>query len=129
MKKTKNHRILLVEDDQSMVTLIKYNLEMEGYRFTSMRNGREALGFCKKQPPDLIISDISMPEMDGFEFREELIKNEQLQKIPFMFITAKVQADDKMHGLQLGVTHFLIKPFEPELLLLTVADILTEKNE
>ncbi len=116
--------ILLVEDEESMVTLIRYNLEQAGYHFASVKNGRLALEFCKKEKPDLIISDISMPEMDGYELREELIKDENFRDIPFIFLTAKTQTDDKFRGIELGVNHFLIKPFEPELLLMTISYIL-----
>lgn len=120
-------KILLVEDEESMVTLIKYNLEQAGYSFSSVKNGKLALEFCRKEQPDLIISDISMPEMDGYELREQLISDETFRDIPFIFLTAKTQPDDKFRGLGLGVNHFLIKPFEPELLLLTVSNILEKK--
>lgn len=117
---------MLVEDEESMVTLIKYNLEQAGYIFSSVKNGKLALEFCNRNRPDLIISDISMPEMDGYELRENLINNENLRDIPFIFLTAKTQTDDKFRGLGLGVNHFLIKPFEPELLLLTISNILKD---
>ena len=123
---SKGHTILLVEDEKSMVTLIKYNLEQAGYIFSSVKNGKLALEFCNRNRPDLIISDISMPEMDGYELRENLINNENLRDIPFIFLTAKTQTDDKFRGLGLGVNHFLIKPFEPELLLLTISNILKD---
>ena len=122
----KKYHILLVEDEESMVTLIKYNLEQAGYSFSSVKNGKRALEFCQQQKPDIIISDISMPEMDGYELREELIRDENLRNIPFIFLTAKTQTDDKLKGIRLGVSHFLIKPFEPELLLLTISNILTD---
>ena len=125
---SKLNRILLVEDEESMVTLIKYNLEQAGYIFSSVKNGKLALEFCNRNRPDLIISDISMPEMDGYELRENLINNENLRDIPFIFLTAKTQTDDKFRGLGLGVNHFLIKPFEPELLLLTISNILGNKE-
>jgi two-component system alkaline phosphatase synthesis response regulator PhoP len=120
----KQYTILLVEDEDSMVTLIKYNLEQAGYIFFFAKNGKLALEFCHKQRPDLIISDISMPEMDGYELREKLITDENFRDIPFIFLTAKTQSDDKFRGIGLGVNHFLIKPFEPELLLLTISNIL-----
>jgi two-component system alkaline phosphatase synthesis response regulator PhoP len=123
---SKGHTILLVEDEKSMVTLIKYNLEQAGYIFSSVKNGKLALEFCNRNRPDLIISDISMPEMDGYELRENLINNENFRDIPFIFLTAKTQTDDKFRGLGLGVNHFLIKPFEPELLLLTISNILKD---
>jgi len=123
---SKKYTILLVEDEESMVILIKYNLEQAGYIFFSVKNGKLALEFCNKHQPDLIISDISMPEMDGYELRENLINNEDFREIPFIFLTAKTQTDDKFRGLGLGVNHFLIKPFEPELLLLTVSNILRD---
>ena len=125
---SKKYSILLVEDEDSMVTLIRYNLEQAGYIFSSVKNGKLALEFCERQQPDLIISDISMPEMDGYELREKLINNEKFRDIPFIFLTAKTQVDDKFRGMGLGVSHFLIKPFEPELLLLTVSDILEVKD-
>jgi two-component system alkaline phosphatase synthesis response regulator PhoP len=120
----KKHRILLVEDEQSMVILIKYNLEQAGYEFSSVKNGKLALESCREVKPDLIISDISMPEMDGYELREALLNDETFRNIPFIFLTAKTQTDDKFKGIRLGVNHFLIKPFEPELLLLTIENIL-----
>ena len=125
---SKKYTILLVEDEESMVTLIKYNLEQEGYIFSSVKNGKLALEFCDRQRPDLILSDISMPEMDGYELRESLIDNENFRDIPFIFLTAKTQTDDKFRGMGLGVNHFLIKPFEPELLLLTISSILGGKE-
>ena len=125
---SKKYTILLVEDEESMVTLIKYNLEQEGYIFSSVKNGKLALEFCDRQRPDLILSDISMPEMDGYELRERLIGNENFRDIPFIFLTAKTQTDDKFRGMGLGVNHFLIKPFEPELLLLTISNILGGKE-
>ncbi|MCK4559427.1 MAG: response regulator [Calditrichia bacterium] len=125
---SKKYTILLVEDEESMVTLIKYNLEQEGYIFSSVKNGKLALEFCNRQRPDLIISDISMPEMDGYELRENLISNENFRDIPFIFLTAKTQTDDKFRGMGLGVNHFLIKPFEPELLLLTISNFLGNKE-
>jgi CheY-like chemotaxis protein len=111
-----------------MVILIRYNLESEGYTFHAVKNGKEAIDFCRQSLPDLIISDISMPEMDGFELREKLINDEAYRNIPFIFLTAKTMSDDHFRGLSLGVTNFLTKPFEPELLLLTIQNIF-EKEE
>lgn len=116
--------ILLVEDEQSMITLIRYNLESAGYDIYSVKNGKEALEYCRKSDPDLIISDIGMPEMDGFELRQALLNDENLRTIPFVFLTARTQSEDQFKGIRLGVSHFLTKPFEPELLLMTVANIL-----
>ena len=118
--------ILVVEDEQSMITLIRYNLESAGYNIYSVKNGREALDYCNSNMPDLIISDIGMPGMDGFELRQSLLNDEKLRAIPFIFLTAKTQSEDQLKGVKLGVSHFLTKPFEPELLLMTVADILAK---
>jgi CheY-like chemotaxis protein len=71
----------------------------------------------------LIISDIGMPEIDGFELRQLLLNDEKLRRIPFIFLTAKTRGEDQFRSMRLGVSHFLTKPFEPELLLLTVKDI------
>ena len=122
---SKKHTILVVEDEPSMVTLIKYNLETAGYILYSARNGRVAITFCQHTLPDLIISDIGMPEIDGFELRQLLLNDEKLRRIPFIFLTAKTRGEDQFRSMRLGVSHFLTKPFEPELLLLTVKDILS----
>ena len=124
MRISEKKTILVVEDEQSMIILIKYNLESAGYNIYSVINGREALDYCSSNIPDLIISDIGMPEMDGFELRQSLLNDERLRAIPFIFLTAKTQSEDQFKGVRLGVSHFLTKPFEPELLLMTVADIL-----
>ena len=118
--------ILLVEDEESMITLIRYNLESAGYNIHSVKNGLEALDYCKTKHPDLIISDVAMPEMDGYELRQALLDDEKLRTIPFIFLTAKTQSEDHFRGIKLGVSHFLTKPFEPEFLLMTVADILNQ---
>jgi CheY-like chemotaxis protein len=107
-----------------MTTLIKYNLESEGYNISTVKSGKEALDYCITDIPDLIISDIGMPGMDGFQFRQALLDDEKLRKIPFIFLTARTQSEDHFKGVKLGVSHFLTKPFEPELLLTTVANIL-----
>ena len=125
MSKNKKN-ILLVEDEQSMITLIRYNLEAEGYTIIPVKNGLQALDYCQSIRPDLIISDIGMPEMDGFELRETLLQDDKLREIPFIFLTARSQSDERLKGMSLGVSYFLTKPFEPELLLMTVADILSE---
>jgi len=125
---TRNAHILLVEDEPPMVRLIKYNLEKEGYIFYSVSNGKEALAFCQNNPVDLIISDVAMPEMDGYELREHLIESEELKNIPFIFLTAKAQREDQLRGLSLGVDQFLTKPFEPDFLLMTIARILDRSD-
>jgi CheY-like chemotaxis protein len=126
---SKKYTILVVEDEPSMVTLIKYNLETAGYVLYSARNGREAIDFCQRKLPDLIISDIGMPEIDGFELRQFLLNDEKFRKIPFIFLTAKTRGEDQFRSMRLGVSHFLTKPFEPELLLLTVKDILGTREK
>jgi two-component system alkaline phosphatase synthesis response regulator PhoP len=126
---SKKYSILVVEDEPSMITLIRYNLEMAGYQFYSARNGRDAIAFCQKTIPDLIISDIGMPEIDGFELREFLLNDEKFRKIPFIFLTAKTQGEDQFRSMRLGVSNFLTKPFEPELLLITVKDVLNLLNK
>ena len=126
---SKRQTILVVEDEPSMITLIKYNLETAGYLIYSARNGREAINFCQQTLPDLIISDIGMPEIDGFELRQFLLNDEKFRKIPFIFLTAKTRGEDQFRSMRLGVTHFLTKPFEPELLLLTVEDILNTREK
>lgn len=121
-------KILLAEDKHSMVTLIKYNLEKEGYTVYFVKNGKEALQFCSNQIPDLIICDIMMPIMNGLELREHILKDAKLRHIPFIFLTAKAQTTDQIKGRSLGVDEYLTKPFEPKDLIVKVKSII-EKHQ
>jgi len=107
-------KILIVEDDSNSRVFLERALLSQGYAVESAGNGVQALGKALLSPPDLIISDIMMPEMDGFELCRRVKTNEQLRAIPFVFYTATYidQKDEKL-AMALGASRFLIKPMEP----------------
>ena len=117
--------ILLVEDDVALLEGMSDTLEMMGYRTVKAINGREGLEKLKNLRPDLIISDIMMPEMDGYTFRQEVSSRPETAGIPFIFLTAKSDRADVRRGLRVGVDAYLTKPFDLEDLLLHVQNRLS----
>jgi two-component system sensor histidine kinase/response regulator len=113
-------QILIVEDDLAMSSGIRDVLEMNGYRVHLAENGVEGLKLLEQFHPDLIISDIMMPEMDGFEFLEQVRRQPRLAAIPFIFLTAKGQRPDIRAGKQLGADDYLVKSTDLEDILIVV---------
>lgn len=107
--------ILVLEDNKALRMIIRKALEKAGYEVKTAENGKEGLKILKKDIPDLIISDVIMPEMDGFEFLKEIRKKYPL--IPFTFLTVKSELDDYSKGYDLGATDYLTKPFDVDVLL------------
>ena len=106
-----------MEDDPSVLMPIVDLLEVEGYNVISAGNGAEGVELAKDEEPDLIVSDIMMPGMDGLEAFEKLQEDPHTAVIPFIFLTAKTDPKDVRAGLGLGADDYLTKPFEPEDLL------------
>jgi DNA-binding NarL/FixJ family response regulator len=100
------------------------DLRGEGYQVTTAGNGAEALISVAQKSPDLIISDIRMPGMDGYELARRLRRNESTALIPIVFLTAKDTTNNRIEGFRSGVDAYLTKPFEPDELLAVVASIL-----
>ncbi len=118
-------RILLVEDEKSLHTVIKMNLELEGYEVVLAIDGRDALDSFNNQRFDLIILDVMLPEIDGFELCERIrVKDTQT---PILFLTAKDSSEDRIKGLKIGGDDYLAKPFNLEELLLRVSNLLKRK--
>jgi DNA-binding response OmpR family regulator len=107
--------ILVLEDNKALRMIIRKALEKAGYEVKTAENGKEGLEILKKATPDLIISDVIMPEMDGFEFLKAIRKKHPL--IPFTFLTVKSELDDYSKGYELGATDYLTKPFDVDVLL------------
>lgn len=112
--------ILVVEDDIAMRDGIREILELAGYTVSVASNGKEALELLEKAPPALIISDIMMPEMDGYRFYERVREDTKWLAVPFVFLTAKGEPADVLRGKSMGVDDYLVKPFEAEELLVVV---------
>ena len=124
------YKILLVEDDENIAKLFKYNLSRAGYDVQHKLNGQEGYECVKAFIPDLIISDIMMPEVDGFEFRKMLLKEPDLKSIPFIFLTAKGGEDDILQGYDLDIQEYIIKTASPKVVLAKVSAIIkTQEKE
>ena len=112
--------ILVVEDEKAILEIITFFLEDEGYRVVQALNGEAALSLLRVAQPDLIISDIRMPGMDGFAFCEAVRANPDFGQLPFIFLTGRDERADVRRGMGLGADDYLTKPFEPEELLSAV---------
>jgi len=113
----KKRRILVVEDSPTQAERLRLVLDAEGYRVDVARHGREGLESVRARPPDLIISDVVMPEMDGFAFCQAVKSDPTTRRIPFVLLTAQQSPMDILHGLERGADNFITKPFEAEFLL------------
>lgn len=106
--------ILLVEDDNFLGNIYKTKFEMEKFKVVVATDGLEGLEMAKKKKPDIILLDVLMPKMDGFEVLENLKKDKNLAKIPVILLTNLGQKDDVVKGLELGAVDYLIKAhFKP----------------
>ncbi len=111
-------KILVVEDTEDSRNLLVKVVRAYGHEVMAAANGAEALEQALAQPPDIIVSDILMPKMDGFQLCHECKRNEQLKDIPFAFYTAAYTSDeDKKFALSLGANTFIHKPAEPDVLV------------
>ena len=111
-------RILLVEDEDHLLEAIKLNLELEGYKVTTATDGKKALKIFKEERFNLVILDVMLPEIDGFQVAETIrLENSE---VPIMFLTAKNTSEDRVTGLKKGADDYLVKPFNLEELILRV---------
>lgn len=127
MKKLK---LLIAEDNPQALYMLRFLLQENGFRVESAANGVEALEKGRRKPPDVIISDILMPEMDGFALCREWKKDEQLKGIPFLFYTATyTDPKDEEFASRLGADRFITKPIEPEALIEILQEVIREHEE
>jgi len=119
-----NSRILVVEDSPQMLNLIRTILMRTGFEVITATNGHEGLEAIRSHEVDLIVSDVMMPEMDGFEFCREVRKSVRGDNIPFIFLSAKGGMQDKMAGFDGGADDYITKPFDPNELMMRVTAIL-----
>ncbi len=126
---TRSHvEILIVEDSPTQADHLAYILERHGYSFSTVRNGREALAAIAQRPPTLVISDVIMPEMDGYELCYQIKHKEGLKNIPVVLLTSLSDPADVMKGLESGADSFIFKPYDEQYLLDRVAYILTNQR-
>ncbi len=117
-------KILIVDDDIDTLKLVGMMLEQKGYEILATSNGKKALEIADAKLPDLILLDVMMPEMDGYEVSRRLRANPETEPIPIIMFTAKSQVDDKIEGLEAGADAYLTKPTQPRELFAQVKAIL-----
>jgi DNA-binding response OmpR family regulator len=104
-------KILLIEDDADLFSLLKYNLEKEGFSLTGLQTGRGALDLCRQVRPDLILLDIMLPDSDGLDLCKGIRKDPELASTPVIFLTARASETDRIVGLEIGANDYVVKPF------------------
>lgn len=117
-------QILIVDDEQDILDLIKYNLETEGYHTLLARDGVQALKLAQTGSPDLIILDVMLPGKDGWQVMRELRQNSDTKNIPVIFLTARSSEIDEVVGIELGADDYIIKPISIRKLLARVKMVL-----
>jgi len=121
-------RILVVEDDEDILQLLKYNLAKEGYKVTGAASGEEALKVLKSNVPDLVLLDLMLPGIDGLEVCRLLKREAKTSQVPIIMLTAKGEEADIVTGLELGADDYITKPFSPRVLLARVRTVLRRRQ-
>src|SRR3984957_11215761 len=104
-------KIVLIEDDADLYSLIQYNLEKEGFTMAGAQTGKGAIDLCRRERPDLIILDIMLPDSDGLEICRAIRNHSELSPVPVIFLTARASETDRIVGLELGANDYIVKPF------------------
>jgi len=118
-------RVVCIEDEPEMIDLVKLILGRKGFELTGAMGGREGLEAVRRVKPDLVLLDLMMPDMDGWEVYQQMKADAEMQKIPVIVVTAKAQSIDKVLGLHIAkVDDYVTKPFGPQELLQSVEKVL-----
>jgi DNA-binding response OmpR family regulator len=117
-------KILIAEDERDIRDLITFTLTFGGYQVVAAANGEEALEKAREEIPDLIMMDVRMPKMTGYEACQEMKKDERIKHIPVVFLSAKGQDSEVATGLDVGAVEYILKPFSPDQLTARVKELL-----
>ncbi|SDQ81379.1 response regulator transcription factor [Flagellimonas zhangzhouensis] len=123
----KQHKILIVDDEPNIVMTLEYAFKKKDFGVFIARDGTEALDIAKKEKPDVILLDIMMPEMDGFETLKHVRSNNELSHTKVVFLSAKNKEKDIEKGLKLGADAYMTKPFSIKKVIADVEQLITEK--
>lgn len=118
-------KILIAEDERDILELITYTLEFGGYEVIPTTNGEDALDLTRHEKPDLVLLDVRMPRMSGYEVCTRIKADDDTRRIPVVFISAKGQEAEVNTGYDLGAIDYILKPFAPDQLLEIIRNILT----
>ena len=124
MATTAAAQILVVEDERDIAALVAFHLTKEGFRVRTVGSGRDALEAVRTERPDLVVLDLMLPEMSGYEVLHELRRRADFADVPVVVLTARRDEEDRIRGLQLGADDYMTKPFSPQELVLRVAAVL-----
>jgi diguanylate cyclase (GGDEF)-like protein len=119
-----NEKILLVDDDPDILQFVRMNMELEGLTVVTAASGPEALETAKNSPPDLVLLDVMMPEMDGLTVLKRMRATPSTMNVPVILLTAKALAEDRVKGLELGADDYITKPFDLEELIARTKTVL-----
>ena len=122
-------KILVVEDEEDILELIRYNLERDGYRVTGAGTGEEALRAVMREKPELVVLDLMLPGLDGLEVCRRLKAEPQTRFIPVVMVTAKGEEADVVAGLELGADDYLTKPFSPKVLIARIRAVIRRRQQ
>jgi phosphate regulon transcriptional regulator PhoB len=106
-------RVLLIEDDRDIVELVRYNLEREGFQVAAATDGATGLAQIRKTPPDLLLLDLMLPKLSGLEICKEIRRDQSLNRLPILMLTARGEEADRVVGLEMGADDYVTKPFSP----------------
>ena len=118
------HRILVVDDEPDITGLVAYHLARAGYRVSTATNGRDALKSAREERPDVVVLDLMLPGVSGYDVLQELRKRKETSEVGIILLTARREEADRIKGLTLGADDYLTKPFSPQELTLRVAAVL-----
>jgi two-component system phosphate regulon response regulator PhoB len=121
-------RILVVDDEEDILELVRFNLSKEGYQAICAETGERAAEIARSEMPDLIVLDLMLPGMDGLEVAKFLKNNPETENIPIVMLTAKGEESDVVTGLELGADDYVSKPFSPKILLARIKAVLRRKE-
>jgi DNA-binding response OmpR family regulator len=119
------YKILVVDDEQKIRELIKKYAVFEGHEVAEASNGMEAVALCRTQSFDLVVMDIMMPELDGFSAAKEIRKT---SRVPVLMLSARGEEYDKIHGFELGIDDYVVKPFSPKELMMRINAIVKRSS-
>src|SRR2546430_2887778 len=124
MTESASHRILVVDDEPDITALVAYHLAKAGYRVITAANGRDALRTAREERPDLVVLDLMLPGVSGYDVLAELRRREETKDLGIILLTARKGEPDRIKGLSLGADDYLPKPFSPQELVLRVGAVL-----
>jgi len=122
-------KILVVEDDKNITELIAYNLRAEGHEVLVAATGEAGLGIAQREKPDIMILDLMLPGIDGYQVCRRVRQNEELARLPILMLTARTEEQDQVSGLEMGADDFMTKPFSPKVLSTRIKALVRRQAE